>query len=206
VLAACIANGLVTETPPGARATIAVGADGRAQVRVEPASLLRDAEWATVTAWQGGGLEVQHLDAQGRTSGPIPLTGEWKAILRIHQGRAVAGAPVRLPEDRAIPAPEVPAPRTAATRPLVRDSQVLQRERKDDVPGGLWAAGMATVLALYLAFLTALAWGVGRVGRASAARRDLPGVQREERALVGPEAAGVATDRADVGARRVVVE
>jgi uncharacterized protein YraI len=42
----------------------------------------------------------------------------------------------------------------------------LQRERKSDVPGWLFAAASLVVLAIALAFLAALAWGLARVARA----------------------------------------
>jgi hypothetical protein len=159
--------GLVTETPP-VRAQLTIAGDGNAVVRVEPRAAAEHAKWLSVTAWQGGGLHVDRLERSGpasfRTTEPMPLSGEWKTILRLHTGTAVLGVPIRLPADEAIPAAEV-AP-SAEARPFVRDTEILQRERKDDVAGWLWAAAGAVVALLYLAFLGALAWGVGRVGRA----------------------------------------
>ena len=55
------------------------------------------------------------------------------------------------------------------------EQRLLQRERRTDVAGGLWVIAYSVVLAIALAFLAALAWGVHRVslapGRPSPARR-----------------------------------
>ena len=57
-------------------------------------------------------------------------------MVRLQTGNQILAAPIYLPEDTAIPAPEVPA-RAAFTRAFVSDHQVLQREQKQDVPGWL---------------------------------------------------------------------
>ena len=49
-------------------------------------------------------------------------------------------------------------------RPFGPEQRLLQRERKT-AAGWLWGAAYATVLAIALAFLVALAWGVHRVSR-----------------------------------------
>jgi hypothetical protein len=137
-------------------------------VRISPRSLADHPAWVTVTAWQGGGLHVNRLEqvAPGvyRTTRPIPVHGSWKSLVRVHTGAAVLGAPVYMPADPAIPAAEVPAA-TRFTRPLQRDTEVLQRERDFDVPAWLWGAAATVVMALYLALIAALSWGVGRIGR-----------------------------------------
>ncbi len=56
------------------------------------------------------------------------------------------------------------------TREVVTDKDVLQREAKTDVPGWIWAAATGLIGLMYLAFLTAIAWGVGRVGRAGSGK------------------------------------
>ncbi len=168
-----IALGLRTEVPQG-EVTINVD-ETRAQpreaiveARFEPPTLAEDATWANVTAWQGGGLEVEPLEegAGGvwRSAEPLPVDGEWKTIVRVHDGDAMAAAPVFLPEDPAIPAKEVPAT-NGVTRELIEEKEILQRELKDDVPGWAWAAGSGFVFALYLGFVAIVGWGVGRVGR-----------------------------------------
>jgi hypothetical protein len=78
--------------------------------------------------------------------------------------------PVYLPEDRAIPAPEVPA--TASfTREFVPDLEVLQRERKRGVNGLLATAAYLTVLALALSLFALIGWSLLRVDGGGAGRR-----------------------------------
>ena len=168
--------GLSTTVPNDARATLAVDevAPGEAVVeaRVTPASMVEGASWATLTSWQGGGLVVSELERSGadtwRSVAPVPVRGDWKTTLRIQSGTDLVGLPVYMPEDTAIPAAGV-APRDGATREFVADKELLQREVKDDVPAWLWTAASGTVLGLYVGFLLALAWGVGRVARGAPA-------------------------------------
>ena len=44
-----------------------------------------------------------------QTTKPIPVHGEWKALLRLHRGNSLQAVPIYLPRDTAIPAAEVPA-------------------------------------------------------------------------------------------------
>jgi hypothetical protein len=170
-LVAVLFDGLYETAPPPVRAemTVAPAGAGHAAVgvRLDPPGAGADAAWLQVTAWQGDGLVVNRLVRDGagwRTTAPIPVDGNWKVQLRLQTGRGVTGAAIRLPEDPAIPADEVrAAPRME--RALVPDRTLLQRERKDDVPGWLWGGASAVVLLLALGFLGALAWGLGRVAR-----------------------------------------
>jgi hypothetical protein len=173
---ACVGYGLNTHVPAGARATVSLAQtrpapnrEVRATVRVAPASLADGAAWVQITAWQGGGLVVDRLQKVGpgeyRSTKPIPVHGDWKTLLRLHDGTTLAAAPIFLPRDTAIPAPEIKA-LPAFTRPFENEVKFLQRERKSDVPGWLFAAASLVVLAIALAFLAALAWGLARVARA----------------------------------------
>jgi hypothetical protein len=166
-LAAVLGFGLITEPLAGVTATIARQADGNATVRIDPPSAGADAEWLTVTAWQGGGLQVDRLRKTGpgayATHDPVPATGEWKSMVRLQQGDAIMAAPFYLPEDRAIPVKGVPAPRTAVQRPFRADKQVLQREAKTGVPGSLTLVGYLVVLAIALSLIGLLGWGLARV-------------------------------------------
>ena len=140
-----------------------------ADVRLHPAGAGDGAEWLTVTAWQGGGLVVDRLKKLGpghyRTTQPIPVHGDWKALIRLHKGNTLNGLPIYLPEDAAIPAKEVPA--TASfTRPFAADHKILQREQKT-AAGALWAIAYAIVAAIALALLCLLAWGLHRLARSS---------------------------------------
>ncbi|HYP48444.1 MAG TPA: hypothetical protein VEQ61_07365, partial [Thermoleophilaceae bacterium] len=147
-----------------------------ATVRVKPADGARDAEFLTLTAWQGGGSSVDPLVRVGpgvyRTTKPVPVHGGWKAMVRLHRGDVLVGVPVFLPEDRGIPAPEVPA-RERFTREFLGDRELLQRERKDDVPSALAASAYATVLLIALSLLALIALALLRLeaGERSSSRR-----------------------------------
>ncbi|MFD0534123.1 hypothetical protein ACFQY7_10505 [Actinomadura luteofluorescens] len=136
--------------------------------RVLPADAVDGPAWVTVTGWQGQGLHVDRLvkvrEGVYRTSGPMPLHGEWKTLVRVHDGRTLAGVPVYLPDDPAIGAKELPAP-PRFTRDLQGERTILQRELKTDVPGWLWAACSAVVLLCTLALVLSLGWGVARIAR-----------------------------------------
>jgi hypothetical protein len=143
-----------------------------ATVRFRPADLAENADWVTATAWQGGDkLIVDKLRKVGggvyRTTEPIPVTGSWKSVIRVHRGSEMSSIPIYLPEDKAIPAAGVPA-LAEFTRTMTGDHDLLQRERKDDVPGWLFAAAGALVLAFWLVLIAAFSWGLGRIARLGA--------------------------------------
>jgi hypothetical protein len=171
-VALVVADGLYETAPPQVRAALTVeetgGGEGNVAARLEPADAAGDAAWLSVTSWQGGGLVVDRLergsDGAWRTTRPVPIDGDWKTVVRLHEGRAVIGAPIWLPADPAIPVEAVPV-RASVEREFVPDRKLLQRELKGDIPGWLWAGASAVVLALALGFLGTLAWGLGRVAR-----------------------------------------
>jgi hypothetical protein len=136
--------------------------------RLDPRDSVDDPEFINVTAWQGGGSVVDPLEKveQGvyRTTKPIPVYGGWKATLRVQQGDTLISMPVFLPKDEAIPAKEVPA-EASFTRAFQADHEVLQRERKEGVPGFLTLAAYLTVLAIALSLLALIAWSLLRVDR-----------------------------------------
>ena len=185
VLMAVIGWGLPLSTDGPRTATVALrdvpGADGgravSATIRVTPASAADDPAWLNVTAWQGGGSVLDPLERVGpgvyRTTKPIPVHGGWKSMLRLQRGDALVSVPIYMPRDRAIPAPEVPA-RATFTREFQADHELLQRERKEGVPGALTASAYATVLAIALSLIALIAWALIRMeggGGRSARRR-----------------------------------
>jgi hypothetical protein len=132
---------------------------------VDPPQAAADAKWLTTTAWQGGGLVVDRLtrvrEGVYRSNEPIPVYGDWKAELRLHQGRSLLGVPIYLPNDPAIPAKAVAAP-PSFERPFVRDKQILQREAKEGARG-LTLIGYAIVLAITLSIIALNAWALVRL-------------------------------------------
>jgi hypothetical protein len=179
VLGAAIANGLVSTIPDGVRAEITlteVAGPGpvrtaQALVRITPAAVVDQPSWLTITSWQGGGLYVDRLvpigDGSYRTIGPIPLSGDWKALVRLQDGRTLTAVPIYLPADEVLGEPEIPAVRSA-TRDAVDEMLIMQRELKKGVPGWLWGTASAVVLICALALVLALGWGVSRVSQTAA--------------------------------------
>jgi hypothetical protein len=147
-----------------------------ATVTLNPRDGAKDATWLTATAWQGGGLVVDHLRNVGpgvyKTTKPIPLYGDWKTMIRLHKGNAILGLPIYAPADPAIPIAGVPAPRTFE-RQFLSDHELLQRESRTRAGWIMWAA-YGTVLTCTLALLALLAWGLHRVGVTAGKRRGPP--------------------------------
>ncbi|MBC6463529.1 hypothetical protein HKK72_37685, partial [Actinomadura sp. HBU206391] len=175
-IAAAVANGLVINVPHNVlvSATLTdVSVAGRqrsaeARITISPAGAVRKPAWVTITAWQGGGLHVDRLvplkDGTYRTSRPMPLSGSWKTMVRLHDGRSLSAVPIYLPADPAIGAEPLPAPERF-TRPAQGERRVLQRELKSDVAAPVWTAASAIVLCCTLILVAALGWGVARVSR-----------------------------------------
>ncbi|MCM6774002.1 hypothetical protein NDR87_11015 [Nocardia sp. CDC159] len=183
ILAAATTNGLVVEVPRNAGATVALSDAGQsdggrmvtADIRLDPTGLVGpDPEWVQILAWQGGvgndspgrGLMVDQLrrvDGEHFVSTtPVPAYGNWKTVLRIHDGRTLTALPIYMPDDPAIGAEEVPA-LASFHRPFTPEITVLQRERSFDAPGWLFAAASLVVLACSLALIGALSWGASRI-------------------------------------------
>ena len=167
---------LVTSEPDGYRATVTLtetqpppNREVKAQIQIDPPSATDNANWVQLLSWQGGGRILDRLEQTGpgtyESTKSVPVYGDWKTMLRVHEGNSLLGVPVYMPSDPAIPAPEVPA-KAHFTRTFVDEKTILQRELKDDVPGWTWAAASLVVLVISLSFILALAWGLGRAARA----------------------------------------
>ncbi len=174
VLVVCIGLPLRTESGPPLRASVtldevrpAPAREAMATVEIDPAAPAADAKWLHAMAWQGGGSRLVELREVSpgvyRTAEPLPIHGDWKAMVRLHTGSAILAMPVYLPEDRAIPVREVPAePRFE--RAFQADSEVLRRE---ETGGAAWLSGAAYgILAVVaLAWLAAILAAVTRFAR-----------------------------------------
>ena len=181
-IAVCVTNGLMVDVPKNVSATFTihdVSASPRTAditVALHPANAVDNPAWLTITSWQGGGLVVDPLQKTGpgtyRTTEPIPLYGDWKTLLRLHDGRTLTAVPIYLPADQAIPAPAITAT-DGMTRKAIPEIQILQRERKS---GGmvLWTIANLVVLACTLALIAAISWGLARYSRRAAAGDPYP--------------------------------
>lgn len=176
VIAGVIAFALYKPSVEGVQATVTLadvqGPPDRevdATVRFTPRDAAEGNEWLTVTAWQGGGFIVDRLhkvqEGVYRTTQPIPVHGNWKALVRMQRGNTLSGIPIFLPEDRGIPAAEVPAP-ASFTRTFVADHRILQREQKT-AAGWLWAVAYSIVLLITLSLLALIGWALRRLSAAA---------------------------------------
>ncbi|OBG83996.1 hypothetical protein A5699_02830 [Mycobacterium sp. E802] len=180
VIGGAVANGLRTEVPENARATITLTDlpehDGQrmvsADVQITPRDLVGDnPEWVSILAWQGGlanqhGLVIDRLENVGpghyRSTQPIPVSGSWKTLLRVQDGTTMAGVPIYLPADPGIGATETPALATS-DREFVQEITILQRERNLNHPAWLYNVASLVVLVCTLILIAGLSWGAGRI-------------------------------------------
>jgi hypothetical protein len=173
LLAAGLVNTVSATVPQGVTATITMGgiapdsADSL-NVQFNPPGAVDRPTWLELTGWQGGGLHIDHLvrgpEGSWQTTRELPLGGDWKLLVRLHDGRNMAAVPIFLPADPALGATEVPAMHDV-TRDAVREQLILQRELKQGVPTWIWSVASVFVLLCTLTLLGALAWGVARVSR-----------------------------------------
>ncbi len=181
---AVMGYGLDTKPADGVRASVtlrdvtpAPNRTVQATVRIDPPSAARDADWLTAMAWQGGGLHNDQLRKIGpgvwRTTTPLPVHGNWKAMVRLQRKRSIIAIPVYLPKDTAIPAPETPA-LAHFDRPFVLEKHILQREQKSDVPASLATIAYSVVGSIVLALLALLGWSLTRLGTRSGPDRTAP--------------------------------
>jgi hypothetical protein len=92
------------------------------------------------------------------------VSGNWKTLLRVHDGKTLTAAPIYLAADPGINVPEVPA-LAQMTRPFQPEITILQRERSPEIPAVLWTIGCVIVLVCTLILIAALTWGAGRLNR-----------------------------------------
>ena len=174
------ANGLRYNVPESATATITLtegpSPEGErfvtADIQLTPANLLSDdPNWVSVLGWQGGidnmdGLFVDQLEQVGpghfQSTKPMPVSGTWKTLLRVHDGKTMAAVPIYLAGDPGIGAEEVPA-EPSMTRPFIAEIEILQRERSPDIPESLWLIGCLIVLFCSLVMVAGVTWGGGRI-------------------------------------------
>jgi hypothetical protein len=188
VIGGAVANGLQFHVPKDAIAAIKLtevsNVNGhkmvQVDVRITPPDLISaNPEWVSILSWQGGlandrGIVIDKLQRVGpgqyRSTEPIPVWGKWKSVLRVQDGKTMAGVPIFLAADPGInkPAEGVAAGRTAAketfgARHFEPEVNILQRERNFNHPSWLWTVGCLIVLACSLILIAGLTWGAGRI-------------------------------------------
>lgn len=107
------------------------GSHAAVSARFDDPTLLDGAEWFQAFAWQGGGFVSEPMRYVGggtwRSPEPVPITGEWKSMLRIHDGSSMRAAPIRFNRDEFVGAPPIPA-RSRESFAFQREQQYLMRE------------------------------------------------------------------------------
>jgi hypothetical protein len=152
----------VRQTPDGREAT--------GTFRLDPPDAASNAYWFNVTSWQGkhGPAHIDTPERIGpgfyRITQPIHVNGTWKTTLRLHKGRQLAGLPIFMPADPAIPVGQVPV-ESHMTRSFQLDHHLLQREQKKGVPPFLTLVAYLGVGGISLALIFAVGWGLARLER-----------------------------------------
>jgi hypothetical protein len=156
------------------------GDEAAVTVALTPPDAADHANRFEVLSWQGGGVRQTPLDRVGpgryASRGTVPVSGDWKTLIRLHRGARLVGIPVYAPEDREIRAPLVPA--VDGVRPFVPDTKVMLRETK---PGPAWPRLVIyTAIALAAAGSASLTWlAAARIeGRRRRAARPQAGERR----------------------------
>ena len=142
--------------------------DGRVNVAVtlDPPSAARDSQWFEILSWQGRTPgQLRQLTAlrqvgPGRyvTDRPVPVSGNWKTMLRLAKGTHLMGLPVYLPPSPQANRAGVPArPRSGA---MQADTFILQREARGG-PAWLTTTAYAVLGVVVAVWLGLLAWALG---------------------------------------------
>jgi hypothetical protein len=133
------------------------GKTGTVTVQVTPADAANKAIFFGIASWQGGGTRRVLLNETSpgvyTESTPIPIAGKWKSMVALVKGSWNMAAPIYLPADPFIHAPEIPAvpERDVA---MVRNTKLLLREAHG---GPAWPSQLGwTGLALSVALLVGL--------------------------------------------------
>ncbi len=154
----------------GTRAAIVPTPAGNGQanltVRLEPAGAAKGNQWFEVLSWQGrtpGHLrQVTKLRkvARGRyvTARPVPVTGNWKTMVRLAKGTHLMALPVYLPPSPQANRPGVPV--AARSGPMTADTFILQREARGG-PRWLTTTAYAVLVVIVAIWLGLLTWALG---------------------------------------------
>ena len=133
--------------PRAVELTDVAAAGGRARghgdrARSTPPTRRDDAAWLTVTAWQGGGLRrrparARRATACYRTTAPMPLGGDWKTLVRLHNGpRRRSARRSSCPRTRRSRRREIPAAGALRARRSSRDRAAPARAQGRRRPAG----------------------------------------------------------------------
>jgi len=190
VIGGATANGLQYHVPKDKLASIKLtevsNTNGHkmvnADVRIsppQPEMISADPEWVSILAWQGKmanerGLVIDRLQRVDPghyvSTRPIPVWGSWKTLLRVQDGKTMAGVPLFLAADPGINKPvegivagQLGQNEIFGSAHFQPEVSILQRERTFNAPTWLWTAACLVVLVCTLIMIGGLAWGAGRI-------------------------------------------
>ena len=108
-----------------------IGGYANIDVTLTPPNAAAHARWFQAGSWQGGGIDLANMKEVGPghyvSEHRIPVSGGWKAMLRLHRGGELMAVPIFLPGDPEINKSEIPAVnRKMAFQP---ESKYLLREQ-----------------------------------------------------------------------------
>jgi len=142
--------------------------DGRVNlaVRLDPADASDGNQWFEVLSWQGRTPgELRQLTGlrevgPGRyvTERPVPVTGNWKTMLRLAKGTHLMALPVYLPPSPQADRAGVPVRPRAGL--MQADTFILQREARGG-PAWLTTTAYAVLGIVVAVWLGLLAWALG---------------------------------------------
>ncbi|HEU5001493.1 MAG TPA: hypothetical protein VFW71_01775 [Actinomycetota bacterium] len=147
----------IKSTPIGNGSTVHVA------VQLQPANAADNALFFGISSWQGGGTKrvVLKETSPGNytESAPVPVVGKWKSLVILVKGSINMAAPVYMPIDPLIHAPEIPAEPVRVAK-MVRNTALLLREAHEGPawPKQLGYAGLVLSTGLLIALIAAAAY------------------------------------------------
>ena len=154
----------------GTRAAIVPTSAGHGQanlaVKLDPPNAAKGNQWFEVLSWQGRTpghlrqLTKLRRIAPGSyvTERPVPVTGNWKTMVRLAKGTHIMALPVYLPPSPQSHRPGIPV--AARSGPMTADTFILQREARGG-PRWLTTTAYAVLAAFVAIWLALLTWALG---------------------------------------------
>jgi hypothetical protein len=141
-----------------------IGGYANVDVRLTPPDAADHARFFQAGAWQGGGLDLADMKQASPghyvSEHRIPVTGHWKALLRLHRGGEMMAIPLHLQGDPQLHKPELRAvDRTMAFQP---EPRYLLREQHGG--NNLFKNSVYTLLAgVVVLWIAAFSVAVGKI-------------------------------------------
>jgi hypothetical protein len=140
------------------------------KIRPDPPGIAQNALWFDTMSWQGldwerGSKRLVEFEeiapGEYETVEAVPVGGQWKTMVRLHNEGYLVALPIYMPRDPAIPADEIPA-RERFRRAFFPDKELLQREAIT-TNSALQQAAYGVLAAIAIAWIAAFAWGLNRL-------------------------------------------